>query len=465
MDLDLRILSKAMGPEGREATQAQKAWNTAVTPFRMMAAFSTMMENAQRLGRFKRATNIEGLSEEVGALQARDVTLDHARMGANVRSYNMITSWIGAAINGIDRFQTSFSRAPAATMVKTAGLVTLPTFVLWAMHKDEEWYQNLPDWERMLFWHIPTGAKDENGEPIIVKFPMPHQYGTIFGYMPIKMIEEQSKADPELGKELTKAVQTAYSVPIVPTAVTPLAEIYTNHSMFRDSPLVSQSQQQNLPAYQYTPYTSDTARVIAKTLAEVPGGFIDERFRTPVAIDHMIRGYTGTIGQQLVKQVSDRAVRAAGGVPDIDKPDPTIADNPVYGSFFMRNPRAGQFISDFYENAEKLDRIRATIEQEAVRQKVEEGATEAQARREAKTEVDRIIDRNGTGALDPAKARRAIGTLRQLIYRVHFDPEMPGDEKRQIINEAIKNQTAIAKGFNEAYEDYRRAEKEDARAN
>lgn len=418
------------------------AWNAATAPARLAANISLLAENSMRLGRFKRAVR-EGKSDEVAALQGRDVSLDFARRGADLEALNVITAWQGAAINGIDRFHTAFTRAPAKTLAKTAALITLPSLVLWAMHKDEEWYKNLEDWEKAMFWHIPTGKKDENGDPIIMRYPMPHQFGPIFGYLPVKMFEAFSGENPDAAEAMTEAVRQTYSVPMSPVAVTPIMELGMNHSFFTGEPIVSRSQQEHLPAYRYTPYTTEASKRIAQTLAVMPGSPF-ENYATPIAIEHMVRGYSGSIGAELLRLASAGGEHV-GALKNIERPEPQIADNPVYGAFFVRNSSAGKELSDFYENAEFLDQLRSTI-----RSEIKYSASEA--------EIDRILHRYGAPSLNPAKARKSIGTLRESAKIIYYNPDIPGDEKRQLINEIMKHQMAIAGAFNEQYEAYKEIE-------
>ena len=441
--LDQRALNDALSD--RPQTITERAWNTALFPVRKMQAFSVLMENGMRMGRFERALD-EGLTPQQAALQSRDVNLDFGRMGARVRSYNMITTWLGAGINGIDRFQTAFTRDPKGTFIKTAALITLPSMVLHFMNKDEEWFQDIPEWEKMLFWHFPIGQTTPGGDPKwVLRLPMPHQFGTIFGYLPTKMIEEFEKTNPEPAKLLREAIMTAYNVPLLPTAITPLAEIGLNHSFFTGAPIVGKAQERILPEFQYTPNTTPLARKIAQTLANMPGGIVPERFTSPIAIEHMVRGYSGTIGMLLFQEI-DANLSRFGFLEDFDKPDPTLADNPVYGAFFSRNDLARQSITDFYENAEDMERIQNTIRQEVFRGNPQE--------------VEVILRRRGFPGLRPGKTKEALGRLRKLAYAVHFNKEMTGDEKRQIINELNKQQAAIARQFNEQVEEFRRREKE-----
>lgn len=446
--IDRRALGKTLRekmrrPQSADLLTAKFYWNVALGPVRFLQDISLFAENAMRVGAFKRAERA-GLSREVAGLRSRDVTLDFARMGAQVRSYNLITAWVGAALNGIDRFHTAFTRDPVGTTVKTFAAVTLPSLILHAFNRDEEWYQNLPDWEKLTFWHFDSGMRDERGQPVIIRVPMPHQFGAMFGYLPVAMLEEFDKANPEVGGRVWDTLKQTYNVPVFPTAVTPVMEVAMNYSFLNGRPLVSEGQRALLPEYRYTPYTTQTTRELAKLLSTVPGGFIGPNFTTPVALEHMVRSYGGILGEQALRKL-DRGLRVAGVVADVPAPAETLADDSVFGFFFSRFPNASGALEDFYRNAERMDQIEATIK--------------AEARRQDPEEVERILRLRGAPAVKPDAARRAIAKLRQMGYAVHFSPDMDPREKRQLLDQIAANQAAIANGYNQAFEAFQEAEK------
>ena len=415
-------------------------WNQALTPIRAMQTFSLLMENATRVGRFIKAEK-EGLSKETAALQSRDIALDFSRMGADIRAYNMITNWIGASINGIDRFHTAFTRDPVGTSVKTFAAITLPSLLLWFVNKDQEWYKDLPAWRKSMFWNINTGLKDEAGEPIIFAYPMPHQFGTLFGSLPVAMLEEAEKTDPDVVKEIGEGLLQTYNIPLLPSAVTPLVEIGLNHNFYTDSAIVSSSQERLLPEYRYSPYTTSTAKQAAKVLNSFAAGTrAGERYRTPIAIEHMVRGYAGSIGTELLRQL-DKGLQKAGVVPAMTNPSEQLADDPVYGTFFVRHSGASEQIATFYDRAERIEQTLASLREEMVRNP-----------EEAERIEDRIAD---MALLETSATKQALSNLRKAAYAVHYDPDMEPFEKRQLITDILEETSAIAQAWNEAYDGVR----------
>lgn len=443
LSLDRQILSGLLQRDKVNLPVAN-AWNAITTPYRLMAAASTLMENSMRVGQFVRSE--KKIGTEKAALRSRDVALDFARMGANVRAFNMISAWTGATINGIDRTVEAFRTKPVGTFSKTAAMVTLPSLLLWFANKDQEWYQELENWEKAVFWHIEAG-KDKDGSPIVLRIPMPQVFGPLFGFLPVQMIEEYGEVDPEFGKALDDALGTAFVSPedFIPVAISPMLEIGANYNFFTEAPLVSESLKRQLPEYRYTPYTTETAKAVSKMIAPFSGGLVDEKYTTPVAMEYLVRQYTGSIGINTLKTV-DAGLKKAGVLPNPVAPAPGYADIPVVGGFFLRFPQTGRSMTDFYDNSERLDEIKASLKN----QMKQGDAYEAQ----------RILDIYGAPLLNPTKARTAIGNLRQTAIGVHYHPDIPAEEKRQLIDDLTFAQTEIARAFNTAYEEARRQQKE-----
>lgn len=71
---------------------------------------------------------------------------------------------------------------PRDMTVKTAMWITLPSVLLWELNKDDPRYQELPQWQKDIFWIIPT--KDT-----LIKIPKPFELGILFGTVPERMLQ------------------------------------------------------------------------------------------------------------------------------------------------------------------------------------------------------------------------------------------------------------------------------------
>jgi len=112
-----------------------------------------------------------------------------------------------------------------------------------------------------------------------------------------------------------------------------------------------------MPAMQYRPGTSTTARWISEQLIKTGLISLDSngKLGSPLNIDHLIRGWTGTMGQTLVSGL-DRILETTGAY---DRPTRAtkIEDLPFFKTFVMKYPKVGSdSILKFNEESSALQR-------------------------------------------------------------------------------------------------------------
>lgn len=220
-------------------------------------------------------------SIQEAALESRDVTLDFSRIGSHTKSLNKTIAFFNAAIQGTDKMFREWKANPRDMTVKTAMWITLPSVLLWELNKDDPRYQELPQWQKDIFWIIP--AKDT-----LIKIPKPFELGILFGTVPERMLQwDYDKKRKQKGagfKGLADSVLDSMAPSFLPTALVPAIEAMTNHSIFMGRDIVPQSQQNTIPELQYGPYTSAVGRKIGETFGI-----------SPRKVDNTIRGYGGSL--------------------------------------------------------------------------------------------------------------------------------------------------------------------------
>lgn len=220
-------------------------------------------------------------SIQEAALESRDVTLDFSRIGSHTKSLNKTIAFFNAAIQGTDKMFREWKANPLDMTVKTAMWITLPSVLLWELNKDDPRYQELPQWQKDIFWIIPT--KDT-----LIKIPKPFELGILFGTVPERMLQwdyDKKRKQKGVGfKGLAGSVLDSMAPSFLPTALVPAIEAMTNHSIFMGRDIVPQSQQNTIPELQYGPYTSAVSRKIGETFGI-----------SPRKVDNTIRGYGGSL--------------------------------------------------------------------------------------------------------------------------------------------------------------------------
>ena len=262
------------------------------TPLEVLRAMSEATEMATRLAEFDNArkgyTGIgnrlfgkdrKPLTAREAALESRDITLDFSRRGSHTKKANQVIAFFNATIQGADKMARAFKEDPRGMTVKNMLYITLPSILLWYMNKDDERYQELPQWEKDTFWIIP-------GKENMYRVPKPFEAGVLFGTSFERMLQYFDDAKnnrKSVGfKGFGDRVIDSLAPSFMPTAMIPVVEAMTNYSLFRQRNIIPQSQE-NLPAHlQYGANTSELAKFVG-----------DKINVSPYIVDNTIRGYGG----------------------------------------------------------------------------------------------------------------------------------------------------------------------------
>lgn len=261
-------------------------------PIEVLRAMSEATEMATRLAEFDNArkgyTGVgnrlfgkdrKPLTAREAALESRDITLDFSRRGSHTKKANQVIAFFNATIQGADKMARAFKEDPRGMTVKTMLYITLPSILLWYMNKDDERYQELPQWEKDTFWIIP-------GKENMYRVPKPFEAGVLFGTSFERMLQYFDDAKnnrKSVGfKGFGDRVIDSLAPSFMPTAMIPVVEAMTNYSLFRQRNIIPQSQE-NLPAHlQYGANTSEVAKFVG-----------DKINVSPYIVDNTIRGYGG----------------------------------------------------------------------------------------------------------------------------------------------------------------------------
>lgn len=261
-------------------------------PLEVLRAMSEATEMATRLAEYDNARkgytglgnrlfgkDRKPLTAREAALESRDITLDFSRRGSHTKKANQVIAFFNATIQGADKMARAFKEDPRGMTVKTMLYITLPSVLLWYMNKDDERYQELPQWEKDTFWIIP-------GKENMYRIPKPFEAGVLFGTSFERMLQYFDDAKnnrKSVGfKGFGDRVIDSLAPSFMPTAMIPVVEAMTNYSLFRQRNIIPQSQE-NLPArLQYGANTSEVAKFVG-----------DKINVSPYIVDNTIRGYGG----------------------------------------------------------------------------------------------------------------------------------------------------------------------------
>ena len=228
------------------------------------------------------------------------------------------------------------------------GALLSGTAIAYAMlMQDDEAYKNATPEQKYgnFFVRIPGLA-----EPLRV--PVPFEIGYIFKGIPEALVN--SMANERGAEEAYKAFKSIaiQTVPggtslLMPALAKPIIENVANYSFFTERPLESRAEQQMLPEYRFRDNTSE----VAKQIGMLTG-------TSPLKIENLIRGYTGTMGLALAQSLNFAMPSPPKGTPE--QATKRLSDTPVIGSMFQPNDAAG-IVSATYDRMQEVQQIDKTF--------------------------------------------------------------------------------------------------------
>jgi hypothetical protein len=203
---------------------------------------------------------------------------------------------------------------------------------LWALNHDEDWYEELEPSIKYTHWCLPNG----------VRVPKPQEYGILFGGSIEAMLDQAMLKDRRAMEEWAISLKDAISPSVLPTIALPLIEWTTNYSFFKGRDLVPQRLQRLPDELQYSTGTSEASKFIGKYT-----------YTSPVKIDNLIRGYTGTMGMFLW-QTPDWFAAEKQGLPSKE-----LSEMQFIRDFNVTDATRNRYVNDFYELQQKANQQQA----------------------------------------------------------------------------------------------------------
>lgn len=330
----------------RKSTLSKVARN----PMEVLRAISEATEVATRLGEFSNArkgytglysrltkTNLKPKSLGEASIASRDITIDFSRTGTHTKTANKVVAFFNATIQGGDKLVRAWRDDPKGMTIKSTLFITLPTIALWYLNKDNSAYQELPQWEKDTFFHIPAGDK-------FIKIPKPFELGLLYGTTFERMLQyfdDKSTGRNGVGfKGLGDRAIDTLLPDVLPTALSPIWEWWSNYSKFRQRNIVPQSQEKLPDKLQYGSNTSMVARKIGDTLNV-----------SPYKVDNTIMGYGGNLAR-LGLDITD----AIGGANE-KRPTKGVTELPEIRRFFAKPYQSSDSVQRVYDDFKEQEKL------------------------------------------------------------------------------------------------------------
>ena len=234
--------------------------------------------------------------------------LNFGRHGADplVNAITSMIPFMSGQITGTDAFVRSWTGSPdvigkhavdpnmtdeAANalkfrMLNRAAFAALSLFVYYMMVRDDEHYKRAGEVEKMNNFLIPVGNK-------YFKVPTSFAAGARLKSIPesmLRLIDEEDYTPADVGEEVLAQVKNNLGFHVMPQVMRPMWYAMQNKNDFTREPIVP-GYMTDLPSeYQKTPYTSNSATLLANMFGKLPGV---ETLSSPMKMENMLRGYFG----------------------------------------------------------------------------------------------------------------------------------------------------------------------------
>lgn len=382
-----------------------------------------------------------GKSEAQAEFEAREV-LNFARHGSSnlVRLLAAAVPFLNAKVQGLDVLYRSLmgkgnvhlplKKGEAAnrfamramTYVMLAGLYHL-------MMSQYTGYKNATVEERDNNWLLPLNPADPDS--VMVRIPTAFELGWFFKAVPERLLSIFRGSDQwkDFEKSVRSFVSGQLGADIRPQIVKPWMEVTAGPGgwdSFRQRQIESTYMQEVLPKYRYDEYTTETGKAIGAVTGEVSDAL------GPKKIDHLIRGYFGTIGTTALDMI-DLLLSKAGAART--RPERSLPRAPLVGGFFQTPYGSGEIIK-FNEARQRMRKFEDTVRRLQKVNKPED----------AKKLIGEYSDL--TKVMPELKrADKAMADLSAQKMQVNMS-NMTGEEKRKKLEEIQKLQIQVAREFN-----------------
>ena len=279
----------------------------------------------------------------------------------------------------------------------------------WFMVSDDEEYKKQEQETKDNNWLIPG---------LGIRIPIPFEVGVLFKVIPERIVAYTFGNDT--GKDLTDSLKrnamSTFAFNPIPQTAKPIVEAAFNFNTFTWRPIIGKGMEDVAPEFQVGPSTSNVAKLIGQNLG-----------LSPMKVDHVIKGYTGTMGMYLIDTV-DMVLDQFGNSP---KPTKRFEQLPIIKRFAL-DPEARGNVTQYYELKDAVD---TTVRTMNLLEKTGES-----------DEYMKYLKNNiGTFAFKDyiSDTDKVMKELREARVAVRSSPEMTGDQKRDALLELSKAESAI----------------------
>jgi hypothetical protein len=299
----------------------------------------------------------QGLSEMEATLMALE-SMNFNKRGASpsIHLANSLIPFFNAQIQSMNVLYKAFNgkmpfneRLRIKEKLIERGLILAGISVTYAIAmQDDEAYKNATPDQKYGNWFFRIPGIDEP-----LRFPIPFEIGYIFKALPEALVNTMMTKHG--GEEAVEAFTTIFKQLIpggtslgIPQAMKPAIEAKLGKSFYTGRDILNRQEQGLLPEQQVRPETTEASKYIASGLG-----------MSPIILDGLVQGYTGTMGLALLQAVS--AGLPLKGEKGPEQAYKRLSEMPVIGGAFQPND-AGGIITNVYERMLEIQKLDNSVD-------------------------------------------------------------------------------------------------------
>jgi hypothetical protein len=405
---------------------------------KMRMAYEKMGFVADQMNRVSLARNVleRGGSVAEAAWQAQDL-LNFGMHGDNVATRYLMQAvpFLNARLQGAYRIvrgatgrdvtkqvATQIGGSLAKRFLYKGLLLTAASLALEAHNQGDPRYEKLTDEQKDLYYNFFIGDMH-------YAIPKPFELGAIFSTLPERLGRLVSGRDN--AREFWESVArvTEATMRLDPTdiaLVTPIWEDEVNKDKLTQRPILSDRYADVEPSEQYNAFTSPVVKAVAQHMP----GFAPDVLRSPIRLQHLLRGYFSTVGNYAISSadVMARMFGSDNAAPSSDSPL-GAAGGKMFGSMVSRSSadRRNHAEDVFWDDYHKMMVVARTVKQMKDNNDIE------RLNRYAASNAGYLAYKSSLTALHDK-----LMLMHKAELHIYTDSEMTADEKRDALLDIIK---------------------------
>ena len=416
----------------KEMQSGRPGWMKA---FSKLEAFSAQADALTRKAQYDSYIE-QGRSElEATYMSLESMNFTRRGLSPSLHMLSMMIPFFNAQIQGLDVLYRAFrgkmplnDKLDIRNKLLTRGALLAGLSLLYAANmEDDETYANARPEEKYNNWFVRMPALDEMaGEKVTLRVPIPFELGYIFKALPEALYN--TMATEKGGEDAVKAFKSIATMMVpglssyfLPQAIKPAIETAMGTSILSGRSIESAYEQMVEPGQRVREGTSDVARIMGETLNI-----------SPVKLEYLIRGYTGSLGMALVQSLNF-ALPDAGPEAAYKR----LSAMPVVGTLFQPEDSGG-IIDAVYARMREVNQAKETYERLLESGQVEKATEFFNGRVQELTQVSMY-----------GNLRQQLGELTAFERQVRASSMTPAD-KRETLDNIRRIKIEIAKAVRSA---------------